>query len=246
MTKLNQIIALANGKKANCTAAITEIYKTLQKPELFQGLERKYKALDEEGEKLPPETKIVQQTVRQNLQLAQAQLVELFNIIGTQEYANCEAKADIVVGGQVLAKDVPVSLMLFLEKQADNIKSIISKLPVLSSDVKWIKSEVDADKYLTETSFTNRTKKTQTPLVMAPPTDKHPAQVQLITEDIIVGNWQKVDISGAIPSAQRDEMLKRVENLREALKVAREEANSFVIKNDVKIGESITNYVFGG
>lgn len=242
--KLNQIIALANGKKANCKAAITEIYKRVQKPDLFTGLQRKYSPLDEEGEKLPPETKIVQQTVKKNLDAAKENFIDLLNIIATQEYANCEAKADIVVGGQVLAKNVPVSYMLFLEKQVDDMKSLISALPVLSSDVKWNKSQVDADLYLTDVAVTNRTKKIQSPLVLYAATEKHPAQVQLISEDVFVGTWNKVDLSGAIPSIQRDEMLKKVEALREALKIAREEANCFEVK-DVNIGESITSFVFG-
>lgn len=137
MPKLNQIIAIANGKKAAATAAITEIYKVLQKPDLFGGFTRVYQPNDDEGEKLPSETKIVQQTVAANLRAAQEQLIELFDTIATQEVANCEAKADIVVNGQVLATQVPVSLMLFLEKQVDNIKALITKLPVLSTDTNW-------------------------------------------------------------------------------------------------------------
>ena len=45
MTKLNQVIALANGKKANRTKAITEIYHVVQKPDAFSGFERKYTPL---------------------------------------------------------------------------------------------------------------------------------------------------------------------------------------------------------
>ena len=56
MPKLNQIIAIANGKKAAATAAITEIYKVLQKPDLFGGFTRVYQPNDDEGEKLPSES----------------------------------------------------------------------------------------------------------------------------------------------------------------------------------------------
>ena len=241
--RLNQVIALANGKKANCTAAITEIYKTLQKPDLFGGLDRRYHPLDDEGEKLPPETKIIQQTVQGNLDAAQAELVELLDVIATQEFANCEAKADIVVDDQVLAKAVPVTYMLFLEKQVDNIKSLISKLPVLSSDVKWHKDPNSLNTYMTETVMTTRTKKLPIRFERSPATDKHPAQVDVLTEDKIVGNWHKIDSSGAVPAAVRDSMLKRAEKLREALKVAREEANSAVVTQR-EVGKSITNYVF--
>jgi hypothetical protein len=243
MTKLNQIIALANGKKANCTKAITDIYHVVQKPDLFNGFERKYSPLDEEGEVLPPEKKIVQATVQQSLEAAQEEFVELFDVIATQEFANCEAKSDIIVDGTVLAKDVPVTYMLFLEKQLDNIRNLVVKVPVLSSDTKWNKDE-NTGMYVTDVTFTNRTKKVPKAFVRSPATDKHPAQVDVFNEDIIVGNWNKVDFSGAIPASHRDAMLKRVEKLREALKFAREEANGMTVEYK-SVGKALTGFVFG-
>lgn len=241
-TKLNQIIAVANGKKATGTAALTAVYHVLQKPDLFTGFERKYQSLDDDGEKLPSESKIIQQTVAGNLAAAQESLTDVMDIVATQEYGNCSAKADIVIDGVVLAEKVPVTYILFLEKQADNIKSLISKLPVLSSDTRWNKSGSDPNVYVTDVVQTNRTKKVPKAFVKAPATDKHPAQVEMFTEDVIVGNWNKVDMSSAIPISQRDEMLKRVEKFREALKVAREEANSIQVTN-VTIGKGIMNYL---
>jgi hypothetical protein len=243
--KLNQIIAIANGKKAAATAAITEIYKVLQKPDLFGGFTRVYQPNDDEGEKLPSESKIVQQTVAANLRAAQEQLVELFDTIATQEVANCEAKADIVVGGTTLATQVPVSLMLFLEKQVDNMKALISKLPVLSTDTNWKVSESDPNIHVTDTVTTTRTKKVPKAFVKAAATDKHPAQVDVFTEDIIVGNWNKVEMSSAVRISTRDAMLKKVDSLREAIKMAREEANSIEVKK-IEIGKKITDFVFGG
>jgi len=244
MAKLNQIIALTNGKKANTTTVVTKVYHTLQKADLFNGLERKYQALDEEGEKLPSESKIIQQTVVNNLKVAEDSLVDLMDIVATQEFGNCLAKADVVVDGTVLAKDVPVSYILFLEKKADEIKSLVSAIPVLSSDVRWTQSNSDPNVYVTDTVVTNRTKKVPKAFVKAPATDKHPAQVDVFTEDVIVGNWNKVDMSSAIPLSKRDDMLKKVELFREALKVAREEANSVNVDN-INVGRNITNFIFG-
>lgn len=243
MTKLNQIIAVSNGKKTSVTASVTELYKTLQKQELFSGLERKYQPLDDEGEKLPSETKIVQKKVGEVLGEVTEQLVELLDVIAIQEYANCEAKADIKVGDTTIAAQVPVSYMLFLEKQLDNMKSIVSKVPVLSTDVKWSRSGSDPSLYVTETVTTTRTKKVPRAFTKAPATDKHPAQVDVFNEDVIVGNWNKVDISGAISIKERDAMLKKVDALRDAVKTAREEANSIEVKK-IDIGKSITNYIF--
>ena len=244
MTKLNQIIAIASGKKAACAAAITEFYKLLQKPELFSGLKRVYQPLDDEGEKLPPETKIIQQKVSDILVEANAHLVEMLDIIAVQEFANCSAKTDIKVGDTVIAPSVPVTYLMFLEKQLDNIKALISRVPVLSSDVNWRRSETDPTVYIADTVVTTRTKKIPKAFIKAPATDKHPAQVEMFSEDVIVGNWNKTDMSGAISIRERDAMLKKVDALRDAVKVAREEANSISV-DKVEIGKAVTSFIFG-
>tara|TARA_R110000824_G_scaffold355543_1_gene542725 strand:- start:373 stop:1107 length:735 start_codon:yes stop_codon:yes gene_type:complete len=243
MAKLNQIIAVANGKKTACTSKISELYHTIQRGDAFGGFERRYQPSDDEGETLPSERKMIQETVADNLSGVQASFVELMDVIATQEFANCDAKADIVVDGVMVVADVPVTYMLFLEKQLDHIKSIVSKLPVLASDVKWNKSDSDENVYVADTVVTNRTKKVPKAFIKAEATTEHPAQVEVFTEDVIVGTWNKIDMSSAIPVTERDTMLKKVEKLREATKMAREEANSLVVGN-VKVGEAITDFVF--
>lgn len=244
MTKLNQIIAIASGKKASCIAAVTEIYKTLQKVDLFNGIKRVYQPLDEEGEKLPPETKIIQQKVVNVLAEASNMFADMFDVIAIQEYANCKARADIKVGETVIAQNVPVTYLMFLEKQLDNIKSLISKVPVLSTDVNWTRSESDGTIYVADTIVTTRTKKLPKAFVKVPATDKFPAQVEVFNEDIIVGNWSKTDTSSAISIRERDAMLKKVDSLRDAVKIAREEANSVSV-DKVEIGKAITSFIFG-
>lgn len=76
MAKLNQLIAVLNGKKSQCQKAITEVYKNLRKPTLFEGISRIYQPLDEEGESLPPENKNIQYRSRQAIQETREALVE--------------------------------------------------------------------------------------------------------------------------------------------------------------------------
>ena len=244
MTKLNQIIAIANTKKTKCATALSAVHAVLGRVDLFSGLDRKYQSLDEEGEKLPPETKIIQKTASEVITAAKSELVELLDTIATQEFANCDAKADIIVDGVVLAKQVPVSYMLFLEKQVDIVKGIVQKIPVLTQDVKWNRSVSDNNIFVTDPVTTNRTKKVPKSFVKSPATEHHPAQVEMFTEDIIVGTWSKTDISSAIPASERDAMLKKIEALREAVKMAREEANSIAV-TDQKVGKSVLDFVFG-
>jgi hypothetical protein len=244
MARLNQIIAIANTKKTNAATALSAVNSVLSRADLFSGLDRKYQSLDDEGEKLPPENKIIQKTVAEVIESARVELTELLDVIATQEYANCEARGDIVVDGVVVAKQVPVSYMLYLEKQVDVLKGIVQKIPVLTQDVKWNRSVSNNDVFVTDPVTTNRTKKVPKSFVKYPATDHHPAQVEMFTEDVIVGTWSKVDMSSAIPASERDAMLKKIESLREAVKMAREEANSITV-TDQKIGKSVLDFVFG-
>lgn len=243
-TKLNQIIAIANSRKTENGKAITAIYQQFQKQDLFSGFARVYRPLDDaDTEVLQPEKKVVQLKVDEQLDKAKTKFVETMNVIATQEYANCHAVADIVVGDKVIAKNVPVTYMLFIEKQLDDITTLLNSIPTLPNDVVWHKSEHQNGIYVSDQLTTNRTKKVPKAFVKAPATDKHPAQVDVFNEDIIVGHWIKTDMSSAIPQVRKDELLMKVKVLKDAVKMAREAANSIEVK-DIKVGNDIISYIF--
>ncbi len=50
--------------------------------------------------------------------------------------------------------------------------------------------------------------------------------------------------SGSLPAQRVNELLSRVEKLQQAVKFAREEANSLEVE-DQKVGETIFKYLFG-
>jgi hypothetical protein len=60
IAKLNQIIAIEKGIKSRVSSELTKLYKTVQKPDLFNGFSKIYQKKDEESEDLPPEQKRVQ------------------------------------------------------------------------------------------------------------------------------------------------------------------------------------------
>jgi hypothetical protein len=243
MPKLNQIIAITAGKKAQAHKTITEAYQTLQKAALLEGVSRTYRPRDEEGEQLPPEKKLVQAKVYQSVGSVGDALTELFDVVATQDYANCQARADVVVDGATLAKGVPVTHLLFLEKQLVDIHTFVEKLPTLDPGESW-EYNADADCYASEPHQTTKTKKVMKNHVKAEATKEHPAQVETYTEDVVVGYWTTVKFSGALPARERNEMLQRVRKLQEAVKAAREEANGLAVEVK-KTGAPILQYVFG-
>lgn len=243
MGKLNQVIAVVAPKKKQAVDALTEVYHKIQKPELFGGITKTYTPKDEEGDRLPSESKNVQAKVRQLLEDVRGPLTSMLDITATQDWSNCEAKADVKVNGTVLLQQVPVTYLLFLEKQLNDLKTFVGKLPVLDPAENW-QFDSNANCYATLPSETTRTKKVPRPFIKYEATKEHPAQVEVVHDDILVGYWKTTKFSGAIPAKDRDEMLERVRGLQEAVVTAREEANSREVE-PTKVGSALLDYVFG-
>ena len=106
MPKLNQIIAISAGKKSSAQKAITEAHHSLQKTAQLEGISRTYKPKDDEGEQLPAEKKLVQVKAWDAVAGVTTALTELFDIVATQDRANCLAKANVVVDGNAILKEV--------------------------------------------------------------------------------------------------------------------------------------------
>jgi hypothetical protein len=242
MTKLNQIIAVEKGVKATSQSELTKQYQLLQKTGLLAGLSRTYTPKDEEGEELPPEQTRVQVQADAVLRRVAEVMTRYFDVTATKEWANVQAKADVVVDGRTLLRDVPVTYLLFLEKRLTDIHTLIEHLPLLDAADPW-QYDPSTDAYRTEPTKTVRTKKVPRNHVKAEATEHHPAQVEMYYEDIPVGTWTTVKFSGALPAARVNELRDRVEKLQAAVLQAREEANEIEV-TDQKIGDAVFGYLF--
>ncbi len=241
-TRLNQIIAVEKGVKSDAVAKFTELHHTVQKQPLLSGIARTYRPKEDDGDQLPAESTRVQVNTEAVLSDAAAVLTRLFDVVATKDWTNCIAKADVVVGGNVLLKDVPATYLLFLEKQLTDLHTFVKKLPTLDPAETW-HHDGAADMWATEPVETVRTKKIPRNHEVAPATKEHPAQVQVFTEDVPVGYWKTIKFSGAIPGARVNELLGRVDALHQAVKFAREQANMTEVQ-DQKIGAKVFQYLF--
>ncbi|MEH1011807.1 hypothetical protein V6U90_01585 [Micromonospora sp. CPCC 206060] len=243
MPKLNQIIAVTKGVKAQANRDVTDAHRNVQKSPLLSGISRSYQPKDEEGEQLPPESTRVQVSATDVVTDVSKTLTRLFDLVLTQEVANTRARADVVVDGRTVLADVPVTYLLFLEKQLVDLHTFVDKLPVLDPAETWTFSEA-AGAYASDPVRTVRSRKVMRNHVKAEATDKHPAQVEVYTEDVPVGYWTTVKLSGALPATRVKELRERVVKLQQAVKFAREQANMTDVE-DVRAGEQVFGYLFG-
>jgi hypothetical protein len=242
MTRQNQLIAIRTGVASEAEKALTSLYHGIQKSALLSGISRIYHPKDDDGDPLPPESNGVQLSCETVLLQTQNALTRLFDVTLTQESTNCLAKADIVVEGVTLISDVPVTYLLFLERQLVHLHTLVSSLPTLAADRQWTLDPAFGV-WTTPPVETVRTKRVPRVLVKYEATPQHPAQVDTYTEDIVVGYWTTVQLSGALPVPRYVELLTRVNLLMAAVKFAREEANMHEV-TDHRAGTALLGYLF--
>ncbi|WP_067806531.1 hypothetical protein [Actinomadura formosensis] len=242
-TKLNQIIAVEKGVKSKAVQDLTAAQRSVQKAPLLSGISRTYQPKDEDGEQLPAESTRVQVTVDSVLRDVTRSFTRLLDVTATKDWANCVARADVTVDGTTLVRDVPVTYLLFLEKQLYELHAFVRKLPILDAAETWT-LDPSTDGWRTEPVRTVKTKKVPRNHVKAEATEKHPAQVEVYYEDVAVGHWTTVKFSGALPARRVNELLERIEKLRDAVRFAREEANGAEV-TDQRVGDAVFGYILG-
>ena len=244
MPKLNQVNAIVSARKGEVEKTITELYKLIQKDTLFAGRERTYRPTDEvSGQKLPAESQRVQQRADDLIRQAREKWTEVWNLVFTQDVGNQQAKADVVVDGKTILGNVPITFLLYLDKQVNDLETFIGKLPTPDPAEEWTH---DPNTGLLRSRATEsvKTSKEPTVIVKYEPTKEHPAQTELFTKDIPVGTWTQILYSGSLPADQKNAVLKRVRKLQDAIKVAKEQANLLDVERQ-RAADAVFAFVFG-
>lgn len=243
--KLHQILAIESNIRKQTQKDLTVAHHSMQKTSSLEGLSRTYTPVNDDGEKLPAEVTLLQTRTPEILRKTAKILEKMYNITAARDYANCTAKADVVLDdGSVLISGAPATFLLWLEKKLDDMHTLVSKLPILPTDIEWeFDSNQNCFKNKNEIK-THRTQKIFYPLVLSEATEHHPAQVAEKSRDEIVGYWNAMRYSGAMEAQTVQKMKERVEQLQKAVKFAREKANT-VEAPEVNVGENMMRFIFG-
>lgn len=84
-------------------------------------------------------------TVKERLDYSMSALIKSIDMLVAKETTNTIAKADITVKDNkgtvivTLAKDVPVSCLLQLEKRFVDLRRMYDKLPTFNTEINWVK-----------------------------------------------------------------------------------------------------------
>lgn len=248
MGKMHEILAVEGEIEGMYKAMLEEGTTTFSKrSDHFMGQERTYHHFDDtEAERFAPEKKEMVTTVRAKLAHMWACCIKYLDIVAQKEATNQVAKADLIVGGKVIGKDLPATFLLGLESKIKTWKAVFEAIPTLQPGIAWEKDPVLGEGvYVTKSpEELAKTKKTLRYQIMVPPTDKHPAQVEKWYEDVPVGKYVVRKWCGMLSPAEKSELLARLDILSQEVKAARQRANCQEVV-PVSIGKNIVDFLMG-
>ena|SRR3990167_2246547 len=247
MPKLHELLASSGTAKAQADKCRADLLNTFEKKRHLFG--QKLVTFISNVEGVPPVTEEqsdLQTTVPRELSWLADIWSKALDLDFQIDIGNIIARADVTLDNDsVLLKDVPATALLQLEKRANEIHAFLSAVPTLDP-AKGFKPDGDrgVGVYRARDDEKRRTKKEQRALVMYPATVEHPAQVQLITEDVIIGSIRTQEWSGMITPAEKAAQLGRCEEVRRAIKTARARANDIKVE-PTKVGATLFKYILG-
>lgn len=251
MGKLYQAVAVRTGEAKKFPEKLKRILAPIRQETAQRGFSKTFtpSLVDDTGRAKylrPSEGQDVRVIVDAELPKLWDLFAEMINHNMTVEMANPQATADVFLKGTVepLWSKVPVTALLALEKDLNQILQQINGLPVNPLDTNWTWSP-DRKVWVSPTTVTNTSVREKEYLVVVPATEHHPAQVKDSEKDVAIGTWTTVHFSGSLTQPQIDLLRQRTEELILAVSEARQRANDTVVLNST-MGEQALNYIANG
>jgi len=249
MAKLHEILAVEPEREKTARKIAEEATKTFHdKGAMFLGSTRTWRMFDEsaETEAPPTEYQALATTVPAKLKWVAGTVAQYFDTNLVKEATNQTAVADLIVHDVTLMKDLPATFLLGLETKLTKLRPMYEAIPVLPPSVEW-RDAPDLGAHVRqvvhpETKY--KTAKTFKHKVLYEATPEHPAQIERWEETVNVGQSTRDVWSGMLTTAEKADMLGRLDALIQAVKRARQRANNITIVQK-RVGAKLFDYIHG-
>jgi hypothetical protein len=240
MTKLHELLAAEKTPMAAWNQVYEETLKKFSGESHYFSGHSKTLHMIEEGpgneaiEAQAREEKPVTTTVRDTLEYALDLYGRAEDLQFQKNATNRSATGTVLFRGEQIFAELPVDELLGLESRLAKIRILIAAVPTLDASKHWGKS-VTANPNVWVTLHLEETTKTEKqviPVVLSAATKEHPAQVQPIQKDVVVGRFTTVKRSGAATALQKAEAIKRIDELIVEIKQARMRANEAQVSHE--------------
>jgi len=249
MSKLHEILAVEKTRSQAANKLIEETANKFKKEQYFSGHIKTLKMLVDSPENAAIEEasrdeKSLPTTVPETLEYLFDFWTKAEDVTYAKNKTNQIANADLFFRGEVLVPFVPVDELLGLEVRLETLRRTLDLMPTLDASKDWTPAasgRKGAFLAIGDES-TSKTEKTMTPVVLYEATDKHPAQIERVSVDKVVGTFRRKSISGAATSKQKADAIAVIDELLAEAKQARQRANSVEASTD-RIGSTIAKLV---
>lgn len=248
MSKLHELLAAEKTLVAAWNKLYDETMSKLGSPsDWFQGYSKSLSMIEDTPankalEAQAAEEKQVTTTVRETLDYAFDIFARSEDLQYQKNATNRVAGADVMWRGQVLLENMPVDELLGLEARLVKIRAMFEKMPTMAGSRKWTPApEIGPYVWQAANAEVNtKTEKVIVPVELSKATEKHPAQVQAVSKDNVVGTMTTIWRSGNCTTNQKAAALKNIDELMAEVKMARMRANQTEVIND-RIGHKLKN-----
>lgn len=246
IVKLNASIAVLDGVKSRTNRRLTDLYRQVTDARALNGFSRTYQTAREDLPTKPSEGKVVEYTADEWITEASTLYSALIDAAATKDFGNHDpaAVADVVVDGEILVAKAPVSFLLFLAKQLSDVRTVVRSIPELSSEHTGWHYDPTQGLWVSDSTETQSTFKEPRGSIVAPATDKHQAQTVVYHVDLPAGTWTLTQRSGALQHDTKMALLARIDKLIDAVRVARETANSVDVAKIEGMGHRLVSFLF--
>lgn len=247
MAKLHELLATDSSTKGQAQKTRTDLQHSFEKRRhLFSEKLVTHKYESDRADEIKDQSTI-QSTILKEVDWITNIITKAIDVSFAIDIANTHANADIVLeDGSILAKEVPATALLQLEKRLREVNEFVKAIPTLDP-AKGFERDTTREPgvYKAREVVKPRTEKVEEWIIVVPVTPQHPAQTQKITKDVRIGTIQELEWSSLITPAVKAEILERGESLLRAVSQARSRANDQDLDTKAhKIGKSLLDYVF--
>ncbi len=238
--KLFEFLAVEKDLSTKATNTVKEVSKLFEKVDNFLGMNTSYEALVEGKPVLPDEKHELAHVVEDSLQEIQEAVGAYVDAAVQKEMANTNAFADVIVDGTKFFEHMSATALLNLEARLEELHKLYSTIPVLPQGQAW-KQDANLGHFVSEERKQLRTEKVNEVIVLYDATPEHPAQTQLVSVDKPAYEIRRTIYAGAMTLPEKKERIVRIEKLQQAVKQARQRANTV----EVEAAESYATKLFG-
>ena len=245
MTKLHEVLAAEKTINAAWNTLLTETEKKFNQDHFFNGQIKSLKMLEDTPanqalEAAAAENAPVRTSVHDTLDYALGIFVNAEKLQLQKNVTNQTAVADVTFRGRTLFPKLPVDQLLGLEARLAKVRALFVAVPTLDASKNW---NWDANQalWVSTPESTVKTEKIMVPVILAPATDKHPAQVKESTKDNTIGMFTLIKRSAAATAVQKANAIQLIDELLTEVKQARMRANEAEVKVDSSMMDELKN-----